>query len=169
VPASNSTISSSTSGNLTATVVSAVSPNNATLRPFNRSDPASFNFGRSPACTASWNSYYASYAAAHPYVTETFQEDYRTSTSFAILTRPRWKADEPEICCGTCYIHWPNVDVYYWPEPTANYSCVNLTSGPLQELSAADAGGGLYNSLGSWTAGILTIGTVPVFIPHDNP
>ena len=29
-------------------------------------------------------------------------------------------------CCGPCAIGGPNVDVYYWPSPEANTSCLNI-------------------------------------------
>ena len=29
-------------------------------------------------------------------------------------------------CCGPCAIGGPNVDVYYWPSPQANTSCLNI-------------------------------------------
>ena len=29
-------------------------------------------------------------------------------------------------CCGPCAIDGPNVDVYYWPSPEANTSCLNI-------------------------------------------
>ena len=29
-------------------------------------------------------------------------------------------------CCGSCAIGGPNVDVYYWPSPGANTSCLNI-------------------------------------------
>lgn len=31
------------------------------------------------------------------------------------------------ICCGQCLIDTPTVDVSYWPEPGADYPCVNST------------------------------------------
>ena len=29
-------------------------------------------------------------------------------------------------CCGTCSVGGPNVDVYYWPSPNANTSCLSI-------------------------------------------
>ena len=29
-------------------------------------------------------------------------------------------------CCGSCDIYAENVDIYYWPEPDANHSCLSI-------------------------------------------
>ena len=36
-----------------------------------------------------------------------------------------FKPFKRNICCGFCDVLFPYVDVYYWPEPTANFSCLN--------------------------------------------
>ena len=46
-------------------------------------------------------------------------------------------------CCGPCAIGGPNVDVYYWPSPEANTSCLNFIGtsvNPPTEGATTDAG-----------------------------
>ena len=31
-----------------------------------------------------------------------------------------------ETCCGSCYIYADTIDIYYWPEPNANTSCLSI-------------------------------------------
>ena len=50
-------------------------------------------------------------------------------------------------CCGTCYIYGPNVDVYYWPEPGADTSCLSIIGSdvvPLDVGAQTDEGGVVY-------------------------
>lgn len=49
-------------------------------------------------------------------------------------------------CCGPCAIGGPNVDVYYWPSPEANTSCLNIigTSVNPPTEGATTAGGYTY-------------------------
>ena len=41
--------------------------------------------------------------------------------------------DEP-TCCGSCFLGAPNVDVYYWPEPDANTSCLSLVGNSIHPI-----------------------------------
>ena len=45
-------------------------------------------------------------------------------------------------CCGPCAIDGPNVDVYYWPLPEANTSCLSIigtsVNPPTQDATTAD-------------------------------
>ena len=34
--------------------------------------------------------------------------------------------NETSICCNTCYINADDVDIYYWPVPNADTSCLNI-------------------------------------------
>ena len=46
-------------------------------------------------------------------------------------------------CCGPCAIGGPNVDVYYWPSPEANTSCLSIIGtsvNPPTEGATTDAG-----------------------------
>ena len=50
-------------------------------------------------------------------------------------------------CCGTCYIYGPNVDVYYWPEPGADTSCLSIIGSdvvPLDVGAQTDEAGVVY-------------------------
>ena len=50
-------------------------------------------------------------------------------------------------CCGTCYIYGPNVDVYYWPEPDADTSCLSIIGSdvvPLDVGAQTDEAGVVY-------------------------
>ncbi len=50
-------------------------------------------------------------------------------------------------CCGTCYIYGPNVDVYYWPEPSADTSCLSIIGSdviPLDAGAQTDGAGVVY-------------------------
>ena len=50
-------------------------------------------------------------------------------------------------CCGTCYIYGPNVDVYYWPEPSADTSCLSIIGSdviPLNVGAQTDEEGVVY-------------------------
>ena len=49
-------------------------------------------------------------------------------------------------CCGPCAIDGPNVDVYYWPSPEANTSCLSIigTSVNPPTQGATTAGGFTY-------------------------
>ena len=52
-----------------------------------------------------------------------------------------------EDCCGTCYIYGPNVDVYYWPDPKADTSCLSIIGSgviPLDVGAQTDAAGVVY-------------------------
>lgn len=38
-----------------------------------------------------------------------------------------WTPDEPlQSCCGVCWIRAEDVDVYYWPEPNSDNSCLSI-------------------------------------------
>lgn len=50
-------------------------------------------------------------------------------------------------CCGPCWIYGPNVDVYYWPEPNSDTSCLDIIGSsvvPPDEGAQTDAGGVVY-------------------------
>ena len=50
-------------------------------------------------------------------------------------------------CCGTCFIYGPNVDVYYWPEPNADTSCLSIIGSdvvPLDVGAQTDGAGVVY-------------------------
>ena len=50
-------------------------------------------------------------------------------------------------CCGTCFIYGPNVDVYYWPEPNADTSCLSIIGSdviPLNEGAQTDEAGVVF-------------------------
>ena len=50
-------------------------------------------------------------------------------------------------CCGTCYIYGPNVDVYYWPDPNADTSCLSIIGSdviPLNVGAQTDEAGVVY-------------------------
>ena len=52
-----------------------------------------------------------------------------------------------ENCCGTCYIYGPNVDVYYWPDPSADTSCLSIIGSdvvPLNGGAQTDGAGIVY-------------------------
>ena len=63
-------------------------------------------------------------------------------------------------CCGQCWIYGPNVDVYYWPEPDADSSCLDLIGSsviPENEGAQTDADGVVY-----WAA---TTNPYDIYIP----
>ena len=39
---------------------------------------------------------------------------------------PKTLSEFSRSCCGVCYIGAKNVDVYYWPEPGADKSCLSI-------------------------------------------
>ena len=41
---------------------------------------------------------------------------------------------KPDGCCGTCIIQGKNVDVYYWPEPDADTSCLSIVGTDVQPI-----------------------------------
>ena len=47
-------------------------------------------------------------------------------------------------CCGQCEIYGPNVEVYYWPEPNADDSCLSIigdkVNPPLEGAKTDNAG-----------------------------
>ena len=50
-------------------------------------------------------------------------------------------------CCGTCFIYGPNVDVYYWPDPSADTSCLSIIGSevvPLNVGAQTDGAGVVY-------------------------
>lgn len=52
-----------------------------------------------------------------------------------------------DVCCGTCYIYGPNVDVYYWPDPKADTSCLSIIGSdviPLDAGAQTDGAGVVY-------------------------
>ena len=52
-----------------------------------------------------------------------------------------------ENCCGTCYIYGPNVDVYYWPDSSADTSCLSIIGSdvvPLDVGAQTDGAGVVY-------------------------
>lgn len=65
-----------------------------------------------------------------------------------------------EDCCGTCWIHGPNVDVYYWPEPNVDTSCLDIIGSsvlPPDEGAQTDAAGSVY-----WAA---TTNLYDIYVP----
>ena len=62
----------------------------------------------------------------------------------SIFGVPQITASEGDSCCNTCYIAVQNVDVYYWPEPGSDSSCLsiigNVTNPPLFGASTGTAG-----------------------------
>ena len=65
-----------------------------------------------------------------------------------------------ENCCGTCYIYGPNVDVYYWPDPSADTSCLSIIGSdviPLDVGAQTDAAGVVY-----WAA---TTNLYDIYVP----
>ena len=37
-------------------------------------------------------------------------------------------------CCGVCNVYSQNVDIYYWPEPDTNTSCLSIIGGSIRPL-----------------------------------
>ena len=48
-------------------------------------------------------------------------------------TKERFYPDV-STCCLRCYIQAANVDLYYWPEPDADTSCLNIIGGSVRPL-----------------------------------
>ena len=47
-----------------------------------------------------------------------------------------WDFSEPlASCCGVCYIGAKNVDVYYWPEPGADKSCLSIVGDEVNHVT----------------------------------
>ena len=60
--------------------------------------------------------------------------------------------DEP-TCCGSCFLGAQNVDVYYWPEPDANTSCLSLVGNSVHPI---DYGATTASSVDYWWNGSAT-------------
>ena len=51
----------------------------------------------------------------------------RACPVFGTMTSSLLPSGKPNAdCCGKCYIGGPNVDVFYWPEPNADKSCLSV-------------------------------------------
>ena len=91
----------------------------------------------------------------------------------------------PEVnpsCCQVCDISAQNVDLYYWPEPDANQSCLSIVG---EAVKAIDDGATIDSSHTFWacnstdpsipttvqvtTAEITNIGGLQVKVPLFNP
>ena len=58
--------------------------------------------------------------------------------------------NKPGCPCGTCGIGGPNVDVYYWPSPDANTSCLSIIG---SKANPPLAGATTKNGLTYWGSG----------------
>lgn len=52
-------------------------------------------------------------------------------------TYVRTPYDDQAPCCGTCHLYGTNVDIFYWPEPASDNSCMSIVGA---SVSALDAG-----------------------------
>ena len=77
---------------------------------------------RSPSCTSSKNEY-----AAGPHSTASLLAGFITTI-----------ANEAR-CCDNCAVSGKNVDLYYWPDPMADVSCLSIV-GEYNNSQASDAG-----------------------------
>ena len=79
------------------------------------------------------------------------------------------KATRPQSC-GTCNVGGPNVDVYYWPQTSANTSCLSII-GPT--ASPPLAGATTSNGVTYWgspmTMMLTTINGITFKMPLDDP
>lgn len=39
-------------------------------------------------------------------------------------------------CCDVCYTFVDNVDIYYWPEPDVNMSCLSIIGNSIKPIDA---------------------------------
>ena len=113
----------------------------ATLSQF----PVIKNWMRSPACISS-NIEWASVVGQETYLDPSY----------------------PELpCCSTCFISAENVDVYYWPEPGSDTSCLsiigNVTNPPL--YGATTASDGVYWGCTGLDGSFVTTATITIFGP----
>ena len=88
-------------------------------------------------------------------------------------------------CCSFCELSAQNVDIYYWPDPDANSSCLSTIGGSVRPLNY---GGTIIDSTTYWacpaftdpvypdititdltTAVVKTIGELSVKVPLYNP
>lgn len=71
------------------------------------------------------------------------QKEYMSMEGEPWITRPRLHG---ESCCGQCFIDADNVDVFYWPEPDVDTSCLSIVGDHAEEFGAGATTGsaGLY-------------------------
>ena len=91
-------------------------------------------------------------------------------------------------CCGDCEVVADQVDIYIWPDPLADTSCLSIVGDGLSHVSdgaTTDATGGLYWGCTAWgasfgpnddesmtivrTASLTTIASIPVKYYLYNP
>lgn len=83
-------------------------------------------------------------------------------------------------CCGGCLVYAENVDLYYWPEPDSDQSCLSIVGDSVRPLDygATTEGSTTYwacNWTQSSTTGVLptaqitTVGSLTVKISSYNP
>lgn len=82
-------------------------------------------------------------------------------------------------CCGACFIQAENVDLYYWPEPDSDTSCLSV----IGSVRPIDYGATTENGMTYWacnqtessttniviTAHITTVGSLAVKVSDYNP
>ena len=101
--------------------------------------------------------------------TSNFHHNMTTATPVA--SRPQ--------SCGPCYVGGPNVDVYYWPQPSANTSCLSIIGPtPSPPLAGATRSNGVtywgstetdppYNYL--MTMSLTAINGITFKVPLQDP
>lgn len=96
-------------------------------------------------------------------------------------------AELDESCCNTCYLSGKNVDLYYWPEPGADTSCLSIIGekvNPLNYGATSSYDSDLLETTTYWgctaqtpvsgdsiirTAQITTVGSLTYKVPLVNP
>lgn len=79
-------------------------------------------------------------------------------------------------CCGSCIINPASVDLFYWPEPDSDTSCLSIigdTVRPIDYGATTKVGmtywGCTVSTMILTTAHITTAGSLAVKIPHFSP
>ena len=95
-------------------------------------------------------------------------------------------SDSIPSCCGVCETNVQNVDIYYWPEPVVNTSCLSIVGGSVRPVDygatttvdniGTDTTSTVYwacepNTSADpiWTAMIRTIGSLSVKVYISDP
>lgn len=79
-------------------------------------------------------------------------------------------------CCGSCGLTTQNVNVYYWPEPDADTSCLDLVGTSVQPLDYGGTTGydgqvywGCYSQVSGGTLPVTDLVTTAILAPILSP
>lgn len=120
-----------------------IDPKNASL------SIAAKSYLRSPQCSSDYNSLWLKYSKFTKPLTSTltnmighnyikwnndnrYQETY--PPGLLTLTHDPIQPEKTDCGCGQCNLYGPNVDVFYWPEPGSDGSCLSIVGTEVKPL-----------------------------------